>query len=460
MATRSNYDTRMQLQAVSESSEGQAAALVVYQLYTLLRAALMYSPGHPQVTASAKRFVDATRPYYETFGTKELLIVIAGAHIFVNRQQVRAEAAEFARAQWLVQRLAKVGIVEIGLRHDMVPEELAEFARRFSVATNDDAEFVDLVELPGISVLRARIQPEFEALLRQLVRLERYPLLQLYAEGMARAREFSRSLVHGHRPDDVAARRLVAQIIDGLKVDRSGLLGLTQLCPLRNTFGNRRFDGTVLATALALELGLTDLEALELGTATLLRPLPAKWGPWWERTGRSPEEARGVAASAVGRIERILAYEGPAPHGLQLPASWYGTRRPPHPATRIVVVAEAWVDLMQPGRSASPFLADIAMQLMLARAGVDFDPVVVRALLSMLGMYAPGSIVVLNSRDAAIVVQSPPAGADPRRPTVRPLAGPTNQVYALARPELAAYHIINVLPPHAAGTNPWTTFLQ
>ena len=460
MATRSKYDTQMQLQTVSESSEDQAAALVVYQLYTLLRAALMYSPGHPQTTASARRFVDATRPFYDTLGTKELLIVIAGGHIFVNRQQVRAEAAEFARAQWLVQRLAKVGIVEIGLRHDMVAEELAEFARRFAVASNDDTEFVDLVELPGLSVLKARIHPEFEGLLRQLVRLERYPLLQLYAEGMARAREFSRALVNGHRPDEVGARRLIAQLIDGLRVDRSGLLGLTLLCPLRNTFGNRRFDGTVLATALGLELGLTDLEALELGTATLLRPLPDKWGPWWERAGRTPDEARGVARSASGQVERILAYEGPAPHGMQLPGTWYGTRRAPHPATRIVAVAEAWVDLMQPGRSASPFLSDIAMQLMLARAGVDFDPVVVRALLAMLGMFAPGSIVVLNSRDAAVVVDAPPVGADPRRPTVRPLVGPSNHVYALARPELAAYSIINVLPPHAASSNPWTVFLQ
>lgn len=450
----------MRMLAATSDPTQLAGAIVVHQLHGLLRAATMYEPGHPQARQQATRFLTAIRPQFDALGSETITVVLTGAHVFVNRIAVRADAADYARVQWLNQQLGRLGIVEVELNRSVTEAELVTLCERVARALHGTAGFADVRDLAGLQALTSSVDPEFERDLQGLLRLTRYPLLQIYAEGLALARAWESALQHGGAVDQVAAKRLAGQIVDAFHVDTGGVLGLVQLRPLSHDGGERRLNAALIAAGLALHAGLSDVQVRELATTALIRPGPPAFAPWITRQPMAPQDAAVVAARATGALPSIATYEALAPGGVHIAPQYYGAERFRHPVSLLLSLAEAYVELLDPGTGTSPFAPDMAIQILIAQAGSYFDADLVRCLVSLLGLWPPGTTVQLNSGDLAVVVESPPVGSDLARPTVRLIDVLSAQVYPLWKPDLAPYSIVASVSPSASPLNPRYVFLR
>lgn len=440
--------------------EEQAGQQIIGQLQALMRSASMYAPGHPSVEAQANRMLVLLQRWFDELGVEQFPILATNDYVYFGRDAVRPDEKLVDRVNWLREAFHRLGIAELRFRVGLTVEHITSFASSFVTAWNEERVMPELNDGGPLEVLHPHTPPELEELLQQLKPARRAPLIQIYAEGLARTRDWASRAKRGHHAANVVAKRVVGQVVDAVDADTSGMLGLVTMRPRAGSFTNRRFDAAIVTVALARAAGLPDHTALELGVVALVRPTPDHWPAWFARKALAPHEASELAHGAKSAIERIVAFESCAPTGTHLPAAWYGERTQKHLATRIIQIAEGYVDLLQPGEASSPFSPEMALQLLRARSGAAFDPMLVEVLTGLVGYFPPGTLVELNSGDLSVVVKAPPSGTDLRRPSVRPLRVDARDTYHLHKPELATYHIVGTVQRSQASCNPLYVFLQ
>jgi hypothetical protein len=446
--------------AAQLSPEELAGQQLIGLLQALLKTALMYAPGHPSVNAQAQRMITLLENSFDALGVDQLPLLVTQDYVYLGRDAIRPDDKLVDRVDWVRQQFTALGISELRLRVGITLEHLTGFVSDFVRAHNAQTPMPELNDGGPLEVLQSQMPAELEELLIQLRGARRGPLLQIYAEGLARTREWAERSNRGHHAANVVAKRIVGQVVDAIAADTSGMLGMVTLQPRPGSFTNRRFDAAIVATAIARAMGLTDHQALDIGIITLVRPTPPTWPAWWVRKPLAPSEAAELVAGVSAPLERVVAFEACAPGGTALPAAWYGERRAKHLATRIVELAEGYVDLLQPGEASSPFSPEMAVQMLQAKAGTLFDPVLVELLTGLLGYFPPGTLVTLNSGDTAVVVNAPALGSDLRRPSVRPVRTDARETYHLAKPELSSYQITGTVSRARVPCNPMYVFLQ
>jgi hypothetical protein len=437
----------------------RAGRMMVEHLHSLLRNAAMYGAGHPSVIAGAQRFAVDIKLALDELDQEALALLATDDYLYLGRDPIRADDSLADRATWVRETMHTLKVRELRLSTDVNAELLAHFADTV-VTLLAEHRTLPPKNTGALQVHRGQRNEPLEALLEQTRHARRLPLLQLYGEGYAHTREWASMAKRGHHAAEVVAKRIAGQLIDGLSFDRGGMLGLLALMPRPGSFTNRRFDSALSAIAIAHALGLGDENTLELGVAALVRPTPETWPVWWQRNALLPHEASKLAVQSKSAIERILAYESCAPAGLRMDNTWYDEPRQKHISTRIVAIAEGYVDLCQPGDSATPFAPELALEMLRSQAGEFFDREIVEVFASMMGAYPPGSAVMLNSGDPAVVIAPPPAGSPRHRPAVRLLQPGNREVFYLHRDDLAAYSIERGAEPSECPLNPMFSFLQ
>jgi HD-GYP domain-containing protein (c-di-GMP phosphodiesterase class II) len=74
---------------------------------------------------------------------------------------------------------------------------------------------------------------------------------------------------------------------------------------------------------------------------------------------------------------------------------------------RIITLVDFYDALVRPRvYRRYPYISEKILGIMLERSGKDFDPALVKVLINMIGIYPLGTLVLLNTNEMAIVVQS------------------------------------------------------
>lgn len=458
--TSGHYAVAAQAQ-VRSSPYDQAGVLVVVHLHSLLKSRGMYAQGHPQHLQQARRFAAAIAPAFQTLGVASLALVFVDGRIFVNGRPVRPNERVVDKTTWVYERFAALGVAELRIDAGVGDEDVNAFVDALGAAESSGQALAKDVQSGAIVAHVARRAAEFDDLIANLAFTARFELLQFYAEALSTVRLWAHDIAAGALADRVAATRLAARLIDAYASDPSGLLGFVNLRPVAGSFANRRLDATIVAIAIARELGFNNEQTLELASANLIRRLPSNWVAWWVRAAGDPAHAAADALGAPDPLEAIVTFEAAAPVGLAIPSGFYGQSVQPHASTLILNVASGFVDLLQPGDASNPFSPEAALQMVVAQSGTFFEPTIVAALAQSLGAWPPGATVRLNSGDVAVVVARPRPGTASNRPFIRPIEH-SQQVatYDLARPELAPYLIVGAAQRGDCPVNPMFVFVQ
>jgi HD-GYP domain-containing protein (c-di-GMP phosphodiesterase class II) len=230
-------------------------------------------------------------------------------------------------------------------------------------------------------------------------------------------------------------RQVVHNIIDTLVAEEFSLLAMTSLCAFDEQTFLHSVNVCVLATALGQRLGLNRRELSELGVAAFFHDLGKMTVPKQvlNKPGTfTPTEWRIVQTHPLEGVRTLLGSGDLSPlaikvmlvsleHHMRYDLSGYprvDDNWEIGVASRIVSIADCY-DAMTSHRAYEDerLIPHRVMLHMMARSGKNFDPVLMRLFVNLMGLYPVGSLVELVGGELGVVVATDPQ--DPATPVVR-----------------------------------------
>ncbi len=451
MDHREEHRSGMQ-RAVSNHPMDQVGSSIVAQLHALL--APIFSDVQPTAVGPlAEQLSVSIRNSAQGLMLDSLDLEIVGPYMCFNKRRMGPEAQEFVTSMTLAGWFNRLGIVRLAFSPHTDPLTVESFHELCVQRASGHSDDKTSMRLSMLTIGFSFITEDFEKLLGELNHCSRLPQLLLYADSLGRLVDLDIGRYHQDATELIfPARRIGAQLVDALRRDAAAMVGL---CHLRAVAGHRdvlRLDTAMIATAVALSLGFTDQQAMELAASALCCRIYEGDSIWVREPMAAKEAAR--AAGGLPELAQIITFELRLGAGRFTPHPAYGEAAEKHVASLVVEAASAYVDLIH-GRLELPAHEPFsAVQRMIAHAEVRFDADVVSAMVNLLGLYPPGSPVYLNSGEAAVVVESPPSGYPLTRPAVRIADLSMTDVFKLHEPALSAYSIAGPAPRQACAVNP------
>ncbi|HET6637869.1 MAG TPA: HD domain-containing phosphohydrolase, partial [Gemmatimonadota bacterium] len=368
---------------------------------------------------------------------------VGGDLILVNDVRIRSELRSYSVHANLLRFFREMGIG--GFEWETAPD-VGEAARFVSVVGRMELEDEDddpvfrlrqrLVDegLGGTRVLEPR-EEEADALLDDPDKRRRAE--KTYRHTVAVTRQLMESLRAGHTLRLTRVRRAVQSIVDQVFDDESLLVGLTNLRDYDEPTFTHSVNVCIFAVSLGQRIGLSRLELYELGMCGLLHDLgkvdvardvllksEALTDDEWEAMQRHPAYGvwRIMAGRTKGRVparEMLAAFE----HHLNVDLSGYPAIRYPRKLSlysRIVAICDSFDAGTTPRvYKTDPITPAEMLQALERWKGVRYDPILIKAFVSLLGIYPPGCVALLDTQEIGVVLA---VDSDPRninRPRVK-----------------------------------------
>lgn len=232
-------------------------------------------------------------------------------------------------------------------------------------------------------------------------------------------------------------RRVTQSLVDQIMEDPRSLIALTTIKELDDRLISHSANVGILSVLLGQRLGLTrsrlgelclagflhDAGKLEVASDLLAKPGPLDQDEWEELRKHPVTAARALvggkqlATSTMRAV--IVAYE----HHLNFDMSGYPPSKIHDHVSlfgNIVAIADRYDALTTARRyrrfSITPYEA---ITYLVHYSGTFFDPMLVKLFVEMMGLYPPGTLVLLDNGEVGVVCEPPAAGQPLDRPKVR-----------------------------------------
>jgi len=260
--------------------------------------------------------------------------------------------------------------------------------------------------------------------------------LRTYEESVAISKELFNGTRMGRSGNVKQVQHAVQNIVDGVLNDEASLGGLSALKDYDEYAFTHAVNVCIFCVAIGRRLGLSKTQLYDLGHAALVHDVGMSRIPKEILTKGSAltEEERGQmeAHTWLGALRvfelrdfgeipfqsMIVAYE----HHLKPDGSGYpNIVRPREPSvfSKIIAVAAAFDAATNERAYSKAQPADEVLRELWENERLGFDPVIVKALINLLGIYPVGTVVILDTYELALVHA---ANSDPvfvHRPIVR-----------------------------------------
>lgn len=319
-------------------------------------------------------------------------------------------------------------------------EQIWGFFRVLNNAERQEDPFAWLSEkLKGGAFPWVEILPTggVDAQARDLKRRER--ARRTYAYALASVREVAQKLTSPSGAGVRKVKRVVQNMVDLLSEDESVLLGMSTVRDYDDYTYTHSVNVAILSLCLGKHIGLSRLSLRRLGICGLVHDLGKLDVPLeiLKKPGKlSAEEFKEIEKHPVRSVFRIIRLRAssdlkaeimlpPFEHHLKYDLSGYprlNRNKPVSLLGRILAIADVFDAITSP-RIYRPtaFSPDRALGMMLAGAGKDFDPILLKAFVNMLGVYPLGTLLLLDTNEMGLV-KGTPKTADTTRPQVVLLA--------------------------------------
>jgi HD-GYP domain-containing protein (c-di-GMP phosphodiesterase class II) len=273
-------------------------------------------------------------------------------------------------------------------------------------------------------------------------------------------------------------RRLMQSIFNHIVDDESFLIGLTNLKNYDEYTLNHSINVCVLALALGRRLGLSRGELVELGIAAFFHDLGKLETPLdiLNKPARLSEQEREImeqhphqGAEKLIHLKEfrflpIRAIHVALEHHIREDLTGYPSRLRKEDVnlfSKIVKVVD-YFDALTTKRvyRKKAFTRTEALSLMLEQSGTEFNPVILKAFINLMGIYPIGTMVALTSGELGIVADINPDSKLMLRPKVKIIADAAGNLVDGGIVDLADRHpetgrfprtIVKVLDPGSYG---------
>lgn len=410
---------------------------LLFAMAAALRSLQLY-PLENQTVVNALAELETVTEDLLAHEEQQITVRFVGDFFFVNDLRLRIDLQSYATYGFVGRALARHGIGELEVfRGVTVPEWTALLALVNSEPDPEDRFGGFLERLGRTAVLHLSVGPDRESEPDLRDDEARRMAKRAYAQTVAVAREVMGGLRMGKGVSLRPVKRAVQSIVDQVLTNETSIVGLTTLRDYDEYTFTHSVNVCIFSVALGKKLGLNKHQLYELGLGALLHDVGKVRMPLelinktgalsadeFEVLKQHPAEGLLSMFDMHGLAElplraMLMAYE----HHMKIDQTGYPvSQRPRDPSLfgRIVAVADGF-DAATTKRSyqAQPWPPDRVLKEMRDNPSRGFDPLLVKAFISMTGIYPVGSVVILDTFELAIVTARNPRPEAMHQPVVQ-----------------------------------------
>jgi HD-GYP domain-containing protein (c-di-GMP phosphodiesterase class II) len=448
---------------------------MVTRLFVLFKTSQNYSEGHAALDAPLVALLKVLHAVQAK--NEEASLRVKGLYLYLGDLRLKPDSAALTSFGFLREELTRHGIGGVCFEPSASIHDLRRFIYTFQEIEGQPGPDsyttilermqqrmiggIDLESLPEevekVPVDRENFQPD---------RLKARLLYQQSADAMDRELENAQA---GKPLRLRGPKRVVQQIIDLLAREEASLLGL---CTPRNQESRGRHHATnvcILSLALGRRLGMSKSALCELGLAALFHDIGLAGMPLKirdESVELSPSERLVLETHPLAGVEKIMQLKvldtlsariitGVFEHHLL--ADFSGYPRFPYKRLglfgRVISIADGYDTLTsQRLRGAAPYSPEKAVRYLFTQAGKEYDQALLKIFIGCVGLHAVGSLLQLDSKELAVVVENSSAPERWCLPKVKIIADPggnevDGELVDLAHPA-SLRSIAGTLDPH------------
>jgi putative nucleotidyltransferase with HDIG domain len=399
----------------------QATAAEIFgKIVGIARNTAIYPSKHPIVMGPAGEVASLLN--LMPGDSPQITFHIVNSELYCGVQLLTEETIKYSQ---FIQYLAGRGIQNFSFQRKVSPEEIARF---FAMLVGDRSESLDQNELRKGLKDENICGVEFNSLvafdltsnLYDMVKSDSTsPAANSYHDAVGCLENAGNDIVENGTLDSRALQMTISSLIEYFLQDRSATLGVMSIKNYDKHLFHHSVNVAITALLIAKKLSfdpeqmrLVGLSGLlhDLGKLKIPREIISKPGRLseaeWSMIRRHPIEGALMLMryEDLSELPVIAALEHHAGYDL----SGYPTlkgKSHPHIFARIVGIADVY-EAMTANRSyRHAQTVDTAIKALLNGSGGQFDPLLVKLLLSITGVFPPGSIVRLVNGATAIVVE-------------------------------------------------------
>ena len=401
---------------------------VVVTLFRMWRGVALYHRNNEIVDRLVH---DCLVAIHETFFSQDhLTLRIVRDACLCNDRRIRIATDTLTSYKTFVQTMRLHWIGRLDFTQDVTAEDLYRFAYIFESLTETDEHNADVLaqELMryGITSIRAcalsadegeRGHNDTETLKRQSK--------AVYFSTIRVAREMMDRAVKSSDLELRKIKRLMMTTVTLIMHEESSLLGLTSIKNFDDYTFSHSVNVAIYAVALGQRLGLPKTLLYELGICGLFHDVGKldvpinilnKPGPL------TPEEWTVIRTHPVHGAEVALRHRSwddlsarimavTFEHHIKFDHTGYPNLTQPRKTalfSRIITIADCYDALSRPRvYRSTPYVSEKILGLMLAQGGKDFDPLLVKVFINMIGVYPLGALVLLDTNQIGLVTNIP-----------------------------------------------------
>ena len=396
---------------------------LVLQLHMVLRTMQIHDPSNKALLIATENLKDTINTLWAALGGSVRLQFVDGV-VYLNDKRLRLPPSSKDQIDHTQKAFEERGLGGLAFSRPVDTAALKEFLVLFGrpIESAEDVAALrrSLEELKDLAMSLLDPKQFADPNEGQLKIDKKTFALQTYAKSIVAVKEFVNAIKAGKDPAQgkLHITRTVQDLVDIATERVNFLLKLAAIKAAQEYSFNHAANTCVLSIVLGRALQIDRLALVDLGTAALFADIGfALLPPEITETDRELDDRERAEVndamvrqirSIVGKgklndaIMRrvIVAYEHHLPYSQQQ-----------HVFSRIVSVADAFDALTTRRPWREGYTADEALRMLMQQAGTKFDPLIVRVLVNLMGIYPLGTAVRLGTGELALVYHN---SNDPR----------------------------------------------
>jgi len=403
----------------SAQAHKQAINLLI-RFYILLKILKLYAENNELIEEQTNLLFEEFQKLKDLTG--EISYRIKQESIFFNQTRLKFSLANYPIFKALLEEFRKKEIGLISISPDIQRQTLKEVIALIGQRRTGTTPFEDIMadinqrNISGVSLEKLQAGERFISPEKSSARLFFLSILHL--------REISERNQENEKIRLSTTRRLIQSIFNHMVDNESFLIGLTNIKNHDEYTLNHSVNVSLLAVALGRRLGLSRAELVDLGLAAFFHDLGKTDTPLeiLNKPGQLSDEERKImelhphhGAEKLVRLKEfkrlpISAIHVAMEHHIKEDMTGYPKFKMKNDLnlySRIVKVCD-FFDAITTKRvyRKKAFTRSEALSLMLEHIGSEFNPVILKTFVQMMGVFPVGSVVLLNTGEIGLVVET------------------------------------------------------
>jgi HD-GYP domain-containing protein (c-di-GMP phosphodiesterase class II) len=418
---------------------------LVNQFYILMKTAQIHEPTNVAMETPIENVFRTLRGVWQW--SDDAYLRLEGDYLFLDELKLKMDIDGFTSFTSLIDALKQLQIGGILFKKSSTVDELKRFAYILvQMDPNSQEPFEEVMQrmktmgIAGIEVDPFEEKKEsFDDILQDTKEMAK----STYFRTMTAVAEVMDNIKLGQAVSVKRAKRVVQSMVDLLLQEESTLLGLTTLRSHDEYTHHHSVNVCILSLTMGQRLGYAKKDLTELGIAALFHDMgKASISPEilnkptdfteeeWQIMRRHPILGVKYVIKLKGINEMtIRMVTGIFEHHLNYDSSGYpklDTKWELSLLGRIISLVDCY-DALTSSRvyNRIPYSPDKALKFMLNKSGRAFDPILMKIFVNSIGIFPIGTLVLLDTSELGVVVQTSSSPDRMDRPKVKIIADPS-----------------------------------